>query len=140
MAAARMTICHPQKEDIEYLNSPISENEVLEIAKNYPWIEKLKFLDSLNQEDIHYNPSIDFTCIENGKSFCLTANYDNNKNLEFSLWYNRPKRVKVLFGLFGEKEKMVVDDIWSISFEKSLKYLEHFVNGNHSLIEELYKK
>ena len=136
----KYSICHPQKEDIEYLNSPISENEVLEIAKNYPWIEKLKFLDSLNQEDIHYNPSIDFTCIENGKSFCLTANYDNNKNLEFSLWYNRPKRVKVLFGLFGEKEKMVVDDIWSISFEKSLKYLEHFVNGNHSLIEELYKK
>ncbi|WP_047547890.1 hypothetical protein [Psychroserpens sp. Hel_I_66] len=136
----KYSICHPQKENIEYLNNSISANEVLEIAKNYPWIEKLKFLDSLKQEDIHYNPSLDFTCIKNGKSFCLTANYDNNKNLEFSLWYKRSKRVKVLFGLFGEKEKMVVDDIWSISFEKSLKYLEHFVNGNYSLIEKLYKK
>jgi len=134
------SICHPEKEDIEYLNNPISKNEVLEIAKNYPWIEKLQFSDSLNQGEIHFNPSIDFTCIENRKSFCLTANYDKNKNLEFSLWYNRPKQVKVLFGLLGEKEKMVVDDISSIRFEKSLKYLEYFINGNHSLVEELYKK
>lgn len=55
----------------------------------------------------------------------------------FSLWDNRPKKVKVLFGLLGEKEKIIVDDIWSINFDKSLKYLEHFVNSNYSLIEEL---
>jgi hypothetical protein len=134
----KYSICHPEKENIEYLNSPISENEVLEMAKNYPWIEKLKFSDSLNPENIHYNPSIDFICIENGKSFCLTANFDDNKNLEFSLWYHRPKTVKVLFGLFGEKEKMVVDDVWSINLEKSLKYLEHFVNGNYTLVEKLF--
>lgn len=134
----KYSICHPEKENIEHLNSPISENEVLEIAKNYPWIKKLKFSDSLNPENIHYNPSIDFTCIENGKSFCLTANYDENKNLEFSLWYNRPKKVKVLFGLFGEKEKMVVDDVWSINLEISLKYLAHFVNGNYALVEKLF--
>ena len=134
----KYSICHSEKKNIEYQNSPISKNEVLEIAKNYPWIEKLKFSDSLNSENIHYSPSIDFTCIENGKSFCLTANYDDNKNLEFSLWYNRPKTVKVLFGLFGEKEKMVVDDVWSINLEKTLKYLAHFVNGNHSLVEELF--
>ncbi len=136
----KYSICHPEKEDIEYRNNPITGKEILEIAENYPWIEKLKFSDSLNQEDVHYSPSLDFTCIENGKSFCMTANYDKKENIEFSLWYNRPKKVKVLFGLLGEREKMTVDDIWSISFDKSLKYLEHFVNGNHSLIEELYKK
>jgi hypothetical protein len=136
----KYSICHPEKENIEYRNASISGSEVLEITKNFPWIEKLKLLDSLNEEDIYYSPSLDFTCIENGKSFCLTANYDKNNNLEFSLWYNRPKKVKILFGLLGEKEKMVVDDIWSISFDNSLKYLEYFVNGNNSLIEELYKK
>lgn len=136
----KYSICHPEKEDIEYRNDSISGKEVLDIAKNYLWIEKLKFSDTLNPEDVQYNPSLDFTCIENGISFCLTANFDKNENLEFSLWYNRPKKAKILFGLFGEKEKMVVDDIWSISFDKSIKYLEHFVNGNYSLIEELYKK
>ncbi|TYB79161.1 hypothetical protein [Bizionia myxarmorum] len=136
----KYSICHPEKENIEYINRPILGNEVAEIAKNYPWIEKLKFSESINPEDMHYSPSIDFTCIENGKSFGLTANFDKNENLEFSLWYKRPKIVKVLFVLLGEKEKMVVDDIWSINFEKSLKYLEHFVNENYLIIEELYKK
>jgi len=136
----KYSICHSDKEDIEYRNDPISGNEVLEIAKNYPWIEKLKFSDSLNRDDVYYNPSLDFTCIDNGKSFCLTANYSEDKNLEFSLWYNRPKKVKVLFGLLGEKEKMVVDDVWSINLETSLEYLQHFVNGNHAVIEDLYNK
>lgn len=133
----KYSICHPEKENNEYKDNPISENEVMEIAKNYPWIEKLKFCDSLNPEDIYYSPSLDFTCIENGKSFCLTADYDNDEKLVFYLWDNRPKKVKVLFGLLGEKEKIIVDDIWSINFDKSLKYLEHFVNSNYSLIEEL---
>ena len=136
----KYSICHPEKENIEYHSNPISGNEVRKIAENYPWIEKLKFSHSLNPENIYYSPSLDFTCIENGKSFCLTANYDKKQNLEFSLWYNRPKKVKVLFGLLGEKEKMVVDDVWGFSLEKSLNYLEHFVNGNHSIIEKLYKK
>jgi hypothetical protein len=136
----KYSICHPDKENIKYKNSPISENDVLEIAKNYPWIEKLKISNSLKREDIYYSPSLDFVCLENGKSFCLTAGYDKNGYLEFSLWYLRPKKVKVLFGLFGEKEKMVVNDFWSLYFNKSLKYLEYFVSGNHSLIEELYKK
>jgi hypothetical protein len=136
----KYSICHPEKEDIEYKNSPISEKEVLEIAENYPWIEKLKFSDTLKQENVCYSPSLDFTSIENGKSFGLTADYDENGELEFSLWYNRPKKVKILFGLLGEKEKMIVDDFWSLSFEKSLKYLKYFVDGNYSTIEELYRK
>ena len=136
----KYSIYHPEKEDIEYKNNPISEKEVLEISKDYPWIEKLKFSDTLNPENVCYSPSLDFTNIKNGKSFCLTAGYDKNGKLEFSLWYNRPKKVKILFGLLGEKEKMVVDDFWSLDFEKSMKYLEYFVNGNYSTIEELYRK
>ncbi|MGQ3677023.1 hypothetical protein [Tenacibaculum discolor] len=133
------SICNPEKENIEYRNTPISGNEVLEIAKNHPWIEKLRFSDSLDQHSIYYNPSLDFTCIENNNSFCLTADYNENENLEFSLWYNRTKKVKILFGILGEKEKKVVDDIWSISFDESLEYLEDFVNGNYTLIEKLFR-
>ena len=136
----KYSICHPEKADIEYKNNPISDKEVLQIAKNYPWIEKLKLSDTLKQENVHYSPSLDFTNIKNGKSFCLTAGYDKNGKLEFSLWYNRPKKVKILFGLLGEKEKMIVDDFWSLDFDKSIKYLEYFVNRNYSIIEELYRK
>ena len=136
----KYSICYPDKKDIEYINKPITAEEVLNIAKSYPWLEQLQLTKTLNQNKIYYNPSLDFNCIEDGKSFCLTAGYNDNDHLEFSLWYNRPKKVKVLFGLFGEKEKLVVDDYWSFDFGKAIEYLEYFVNREYQIIEELYKK
>jgi hypothetical protein len=136
----RYSICHPEKEKIEYIDSPISGSEVLSIAKNYPWVKQLQLSDSLDQSKVYYSPSLDFTSINNGQSFCLTADYDKNKQLQFSLWYNRPKKVKVLFGLLGTTEKMVVDDVWGYSFEDAIKYLEHFVDRNYRLVEALYRK
>ncbi len=135
----KYSICYPNKKDIEYKNNAILGDEVIKIAKNFPWLKEIELWNSLNENEIYYNPSLDFVCIENGRSFCLTADYDNTNDLKFSLWYNRPKKTKVFFGLFGDKEKMVVDDVWNISFEKSLQYLEYFVSGKYSLIEELYK-
>ena len=63
------------KENIEYKNHPISGSEVLKIAENYPWIETLKLLDSLAQDLTYYNPSLDFTCLENRISFCKNYNF-----------------------------------------------------------------
>lgn len=134
----KYSICHPDKKEIEYLNEPIKAKKVLEIAKNYPWLEQLKSADSIDQSKVYYSPSLDFTCLENDRSFCLTAYFNDRKELEFSLWYNRPKKVKILFGLLGETEKFVVDDIWEYSFEEAIKNLEHFVYGSYPLIEALY--
>ena len=134
------SVCHPDKKEIEYINQAISRNEVLEIAKNYPWKQKLDLMESISQDKVFYSPSLDFKCIENEQSFCLTAIYDEQKKLMFSLWYNRPKRVKILFGLLGEKEKMVVDDFWSVDIDEAIKFLEYFVDKNYSKIEELYRK
>jgi hypothetical protein len=46
----------------------------------------------------------------------------------------------VLFGLFGEREKMVVDDVWSFDFNDSINYLEMFVEGKYNTIEKLFDK
>ncbi|WP_166926114.1 hypothetical protein [Flavobacterium poyangense] len=134
----KYSICHPDKEDIEYKNYPISESEVLKIAENYPWIQLLDFSESIPENQVQYNPSLDFTCIESKQSFGLTAIYDDQRKLSFSIWYKRPKKVKVWFGLFGESEKMIVDDYWSLNFSDALKFLQYFVNGNYQKVEELY--
>ncbi|KIA97236.1 hypothetical protein OA93_14975 [Flavobacterium sp. KMS] len=136
----KYSICHPDKKDIEYRNNAISGNDVLKIAEDYPWIQQLNLSESINQNEVYYSPSLDFNCIKNGQSFCLTAIYDEQKKLAFSIWYNRPKKVKVLFGLFGESEKMIVDDYWSLNFDDALKFLQYFVEGKHQEIEKLYKK
>lgn len=134
------SICHPNKKEIEYKKEILSAKNVLEIAKNYRWIEQLEFSDGLSKESNYYNPSLDFTCIQDGKSFCLTADYNEEKELEFSLWYNRPKNVKILFGLLGRKEKMVLDDVWSINFQTALQYLQYFLEENYEKVEKLFMK
>ncbi|HLS94226.1 MAG TPA: hypothetical protein VK017_01580 [Sphingobacterium sp.] len=132
------SICAPPEKEIQIVSGTFSGKEVVSIARNYPWVERLRMLDSLNEEDIHFAPSLDFKNIENNKSFCLTAHFDDNRNLEFSLWYQRPQRVKPFLGLFGKKEKMVVDDVWAFTLEDALKYLQHFVEGEFEIIESLY--
>lgn len=134
----KYSVCSPNLKEIKYFNNPISGKEVLETAKNHNWIEELNLSETLG-EKAHFNPSLDFTCIEKNRSFCLTANFSSKKELEFSLWYNRPKKVKVFFGLFGETEKIVVDDTWGFSLENALEYLQHFVDGNYLFIQKLYK-
>jgi len=136
----KYSICYPDKAEIEYRNNLISSDEALNIAKNYPWLEQLNLMEKLDQNKVYFNPSLDFNSTKDGKSFALTAHYGNNRNLEFSLWYNRQKKVKVLFGILGEKEKMSVDDAWSMDFENAIKYLQHFLNGEFQIVEKLFKK
>ncbi len=135
----KYSICFPDKEKIVYKNEVLSANEALDIARNHAWKEYLVLTENSDINSIYYNPSLDFTCIENGKSFGLTADFNKNKEIEFSLWYKRPQKTKLLFGLLV-KEKMVLDDIWSIDFENSLNHLQHFVSGNYSVLEELFQK
>lgn len=134
------SICHPDKKEIEYKKEILSPKNVLDIAKNYPWMERLKFSDSLDQELVYYNPSLDFTCIQDERSFCLTSDYNKEEVLEFSLWYNRPKNVKILFGLLGRREKMVLDVVYSIDLQTSLQHLQYFVDGEYDKIESLFIK
>ena len=129
----KYSICYPDKSDIEYLNKPISKEKVIDIAKNYPWREQL------NSKGDHYSPSLDFVNLDNNCSLGLSAMFDKNNNIEFSLWFNRPKKVKIFFGLLGEKQKMIVDDFWSLNLEDSIKNLNYFVNGNYTQIEKLFR-
>lgn len=135
----KYSICHPDKEIIEYPSKVLHSKEVISIAKNYPWKEQLELSEELDDEKVFFSPALDFKNTQLKSSFGLTADYKNEKII-FSLWYNRPKKVKMLFGLLGQTEKMVVDDVWSFSLEEAIKYLKHYVNGNYQIIEELYEK
>jgi hypothetical protein len=131
------SICHPEKEEIEYPSTALDEKGVLEIAMNYVWDEKLDILEDLPEDDIFYSPSIDFTNTVSKHSFCLTAMRDKNNQLEFSLWYNRKVKYKVLFGLLGKKEKMQVVDKWGFSKKDALEYLKVFLDKEYKELEAL---
>ena len=131
------SICHPEKEEIEYISDSFTKDEILEIAVNYPWSEKLELMEGLLDADICYNPSLDFTCQEDGFSFCLTAQRAGLTGLEFSLWYNRKTKYKPFFGLLGEKERMQVIDKWGFSKKDAIDYLKIFLDKDYKELEAL---
>ena len=131
------SICHPETEEIEYLSQVLNKEDVLEVVENYPWDEKLDFLESLLEAEICYNPSLDFTNKTNKYSFCLTAMRNGNKELEFSLWYNRKVNYKPFFGLLGEKEKMQVLDKWGFNKKDAIEYLKIFLQEEYNELDSL---
>lgn len=133
------SICHPEKGDIEYPEVILTAADVKHIALNYPWKSELQKMNNLDLDKVHYNPSLDFINQNNHYSFCLTAEGDPD-NFSFSVWYNRPKMKKVLFGLLGEKEKFEVIDK-PFSKEDAFRLLDKFLmNAYQSIENEMNKK
>jgi hypothetical protein len=135
----KYTICHPDKQAIEYPSEVLNNQQVIDLAKKYHWKEQIDLCFSLLEEQIFYSPSLEFINTTSKYSLTLTADLIDGE-ISFALWFNRPKKVKILFGLLGQTERMEVDDVWPFTLDESIKYLEHFLNGNYSIIEKLYQK
>lgn len=131
------SICHPEQKEIEYVSDLLSKDNVLRLANDYSWNQKLNLMESMSEEEICYNPSLDFTCKEDKYSFCLTAMRNDQKELEFSLWFNRKVKYKPFFGLLGEKEKMQVLDKRGFQKSDAIDYLKIFVDQDYQELEAL---
>lgn len=133
----RYSICHIDKPEIEYRNKTINKNQVLNIVNIYPWSEELNRMKEIDEDKICYSPSLDFKNIDDNHSFCLTAEGDP-LDYTFSVWYNRPIKKKVLFGLMGEKEKLEVIDK-HFEKEKAIELLNRFLATEYKSVEQQMK-
>jgi hypothetical protein len=131
------SICHPEQKEIEYVSEVLNKDEVLRVANDYAWNQKLNLMEEMAEEEIYYNPSLDFTCKEDRYSFCLTAMRNDQNELEFSLWFNRKVQYKPLFGLLGKREKMQVVDKWGFQKSDAIDYLKIFVDQDYQELEAL---
>ncbi len=105
------------------------------MVKTYPWTDILSKMDGMDPNKIQFNPSLEFTDIETTHSFTLTAHREDHE-LAFSLWYKRPVKKKILFGLLGETTKMRVVDKWSFDLLASIVVLKQFLNREYVAVEE----
>ena len=132
----KYSICHPDKSEIEYPETELNSYEVIELIKYYSWLEILKSMDNIPDEKIYYSPSLGFENLSNKRSLGITATLENGKP-EFSLWYNRPVKIRPLFGLLAEKTKMKVTDKWDFTLDKAIEYYHLFLNRNYEKLERL---
>lgn len=129
----RYSICHIDKLEIEYKNDIINKDQVLKIVENYPWAREIERAKLIDESEVCYSPSLDFSNIDDNYSLCLTAEGEPSK-VSFSLWYNRPVRKKVLFGLLGERDRLEVVDK-HFEKEEAMELLTYFLNQAYDSIE-----
>lgn len=132
----KYSICHPEKQEIEYPEKELNRYEVIEMIEYYAWLDILNEMEKLPQGKVFYSPSLGFSNEADKKSLDLSATLENGKP-EFSLWYNREVKRRPLFGLLSEKTEMSVIDKWDFSLEKALEYFKIFLDRDYIKLEKL---
>lgn len=135
--AYKYSICHPDRAEIEYPSSLLDKEQVFEMVRKYPWVHQMKVKNGMSEGEVYYNPSLDFTHKADNHSLTLTADMDHNNVLDFSLWYNRPVKMKIFFGLLGNIMKRKEIDKWSFSEKEALSCLEVFLNRDYDQVEQI---
>lgn len=117
----KYSICHPESEEIEYLDTILTTEEVKKIFDDYPWEAELVKMDGL-YTDAYYNPSVEFKSTVNSYSLGLTAIKEGSR-LMFSV-------------MFGKNDKTEPLEKSSFTKEDALVFLNLFLSEEYELLEE----
>ena len=135
----RISICHPDKEKIDIHSEILDKNDALKFFDRYPWIQQLELLESLNQAEVHYSPSVRFTNTANNISLEMTVE-SNQGEIFYSLWFERPVMTKIFFGIFGEKSRMKLIEKWGFDQTSARQHLKAYLEENYVEVERIMKK
>lgn len=97
----RATFCDPFKADIIELGD-IQKDKIIETFENTPWVDFLRKMELAKEDEIFYSPSLEIENKDNKHGLAISAVGAPN-NYEFYIFYKRPKKIKIFFGL---KEKI----------------------------------
>ena len=116
---------------------PVREAKV--IFERHPWQAEIDKQNAMDHSLVEYQPSVKFTETEGQRSFELTAEAEGDKYM-FAIWYERPVKKKVLFGLLGEKMMWDSVDSGLFTTEEAGEILSLFVAGEYEAVEDVVLK
>src|SRR5690606_38719851 len=109
MKSYRHSYCEPFKSEVIELGD-VDEREIIERFNQLPWDAIMAKMAEVDEAEIHFSPSLEFE--DKVTKHGLTISGVGDKKLEeFYLFYRRPKKVKLLFGLFERDVKNYETDI-----------------------------
>jgi len=85
----RASFCDPFKPDIIELGN-IEKDKIMESFEKIPWDDLIKKMESADDKDIHYSPSLEVENKDNKNGLSVSA-VDGK---EWSIFFKRPKLVK----------------------------------------------
>jgi len=128
----KATFCDPFKPDIIELGD-IAPEQIVNRFEKIPWSDYLQKMKNVNDSEIHYSPSFEIENKENGHALCISAVGEPN-NYEFYIFYKRPKKIKILFGLKGIMKENYTTDITKQTKNDALDCLTALKNNDTAFL------
>ncbi len=104
----RASFCDPFKPDIIELGT-IQKGKVIEKFGSFAWDEFLRKMKAAKENEIYYSPSFEIENRDTKHGLSISAVGDPG-NYEFYIFYQRPKKVKSLFGLLERMNEKYTSD------------------------------
>jgi hypothetical protein len=130
----RASFCDPFKSEIIELGE-IKKDNIIEHFESIPWSEFLKKMDTANENDIYYSPSLEIENKENKNGISVSA----VDGTEWYIFFKRPKLVKKFFGLFEKMDKNYLTDITGQTIDDVRKCLKALIDNDLKYLEEKIK-
>lgn len=133
MSNYRWSICDPTN-PVVIEKGKIEQDKIMETFEQFPWIEQLRSMSLMKEEDICFSPSLEFenTDTKLGVTFSIVG---DEANYEFYIFYKRPKTIKSFFGLIKRDVEACVSDITGQTMDDARKFLAAFLNDDTAYME-----
>ena len=130
----RASFCDPFRPEIIEMGD-IEKDKIIETFEKIPWTELLKKMESVNQNDIHYSPSLEIENKDNRNGLSVSA-VDGK---EWYIFFKRPKMVKKFFGLSEKMDDNYLTDITGQTIHDVRACLEALIKNDLKFLEEKIK-
>lgn len=129
----RVSFCHPLKEDIQEMDG-IGKEQVMETFESIAWNDFLEQMNTANDNDIYYSPSLEIEHKELKSGLCVSA----IDGTEWYIFFKRPKVVKKTkwFKKVEVLDQNYTSDVQRQSLADVKECLEALSNGNWGFLEE----
>ncbi|ALI99986.1 hypothetical protein [Rufibacter tibetensis] len=125
-----------QAKDIDL--GTIEGEKILPLFQAYPWRDWLQRMKEMEQGEIHFSPTLNFENKHSHQKMLVSA-LENGQEIMFYVFYQRPKTVKRLLGLWHKHKNDYTTELLDKSPEQTAQLLEAFVNGNYDFLESTIK-
>ena len=130
----RVSFCDPLKPDIIEIGN-VEKGKIMELFDKIPWSEHLEKMKTVKDNEIYYSPSLEIENKDNRNGIVVSA-IDGK---EWYVFYKRPKRIKVFFGLFERMNNNYLTEVHGQTENDARSCLEALIRNDLQFLENKIK-
>lgn len=134
----KATFCDPFNPEIIDLGEILQE-DIISKFEHIDWTGYLNKMAAASESDIHFSPSLEIECTDTKNALSVSAVGDAG-NYEFYIFYKRPKKVKILFGLIEREIENYISDVQGQTKQDVINCLKALIRNDTALLTEVIGK